>query len=587
MVNNESKWAPVKGQIMTRWAQNVSSEYPLPEYPRPQLKRKEWLNLNGLWEYAIRPKHQHTVKTFDGKILVPFPIESALSGVCKKISHKAKLWYRRQFTIPENWKERRILLHFGAVDWEATIWINDKLVGSHQGGFVPFSFEITEFLKSEENELIVSVWDPTDKGRHECGKQSLKPYLIFYSAVSGIWQTVWLEPVPQAYFQQLRMTSDIDTNELELEMFGRYTQRGDSARILLKDGNKEIFSSEAPINEKIVIKLTDPKLWSPQSPFLYSLTLQLVRAGEILDEIESYFAMRKISLIKDKKGFPRIALNNKPVFQYGLLDQGYWPDGLYTAPTDEALLHDIKITKMLGFNMIRKHVKVEPARWYYHCDKLGVLVWQDMPNGGIFNLLTIRHLSLGRWKKAVRDAFYNELQAMIDFLYNSPAIVTWVPFNEGWGQFETEKVVKQVKSQDSSRLINAASGWFDKKVGDIKDIHIYPGPKLPEIESHRAAVIGEFGGLGLKVKDHIWLRKRIYWAYRTAPNKQEFFERYSRLISQLIPMISQGLCAAIYTQTTDIEGEINGLLTYDREITKIDPDQIAELHQRLLNQINS
>ncbi|MFX0063555.1 MAG: sugar-binding domain-containing protein [Candidatus Hermodarchaeota archaeon] len=586
MVNNESKWVPVKGQIMTRWAQDVSPECPLPEYPRPQLKRKEWLNLNGLWEYAIRPKHQHSVKTFDGKILVPFALESALSGVCKKLSHKAKLWYRRHFTIPENWKERRILLHFGAVDWEATIWINDELVGSHQGGFVPFSFEITEFLRSDENELIVSVWDPTDKGRHECGKQSLKPYLVFYSAVSGIWQTVWLEPVPQAYFQRLRMTPNTDNNELELEMFARYTQRGDRVQILVKDGIKEVFSSETPINEKVVIKLTDPKLWSPQSPFLYDLTLKLVRAGEILDEIESYFAMRKISLIKDKKGFPRIALNNRPIFQYGLLDQGYWPDGLYTAPTDEALLYDIKITKTLGFNMIRKHVKVEPARWYYHCDKLGVLVWQDMPNGGIFNLLTFRYLSLGRWKKTVRDAFCNELQAMINFLYNSPAIVTWVPFNEGWGQFETERVVKQVKSLDSSRLIDAASGWFDKKVGDIKDIHIYPGPKLPEIESHRAAVIGEFGGLGLKVKDHIWLRKRIYWAYRTASDKQELFERYSKLISQLLPMINQGLCAAVYTQTTDIEGEINGLLTYDREITKIDPDQIAELHQRLLNRIH-
>ncbi|MHA1385260.1 MAG: glycoside hydrolase family 2 protein [Candidatus Helarchaeota archaeon] len=570
--NEKTEWKPIKGQIMTRWAKDVIPENPFPEYPRPQFRRLKWMNLNGLWDYAIRPKKQISTTSFDGKILVPFPIESALSGVRQKLKHKNKLWYRRFFKIPGTWKDQRILLHFGAVDWETNVWLNGQKVGSHKGGYVPFTFEITKYLKQEDNEIRVAVWDPTNKGSQERGKQSLRPWGIYYTAISGIWQTVWLEPVPTSYIKSIRMIPDIDKQILNLNVEVNEFESGDKIQLEVRDDDKEVISTSGNADQDFILRILNPKLWSPDNPFLYDLIIKLEREGMILDEVASYFGMRKIGLRKDENGIIRIELNNKPIFQYGTLDQGYWPDGLYTAPTDEALRYDIEITKKLGFNMIRKHVKVEPARWYYYCDKLGMLVWQDMINGGKLFL---------RGKESKKN-YWNELKAMISALYNTPCIVVWVPFNEGWGQFQTKKVVSWIKRYDPSRLVDNASGWFDKKVGDIRDIHKYPGPKLPKLEKNRAVVIGEFGGLGLKVENHIW-HKKLKWSYKGSPNSEVLTEKYAQLISKLKPLIKRGLCAAIYTQITDVEGEINGLLTYDREVSKINEQKLRELNLSLFN----
>jgi len=515
------------------------------------------------------------VSSFDGKILVPFPIESALSGVKKKLKHKQRLWYQRIFFISESWKAKRILLHFGAVDWEATIWVNKKKVGTHKGGYVPFSFEITEYIsENKENELIIAVWDPTKKRHQGRGKQTSKPIGVFYTAVSGIWQTVWLEPVPNTYINNLRMVPDIDEEILSLNVKIINSQPEDKIDLEVKDGNVEILATSGSINQEFTLKIPNPRLWSTEEPFLYDLIIKLNRGGKILDEVKSYFGMRKIGLGRDEKGFRTIELNNKQIFQYGTLDQGYWPDGLYTAPTDEALRYDIEITKELGFNLIRKHIKIEPLRWYYFCDKMGVLVWQDMPSGGRM---------FRRRKKFGRINYYYELESMISTLFNSPSIVMWVPFNEGWGQFETKKVVKKIKNQDPYRLINNASGWFDKGIGDVRDCHKYPSPDIPNDLKGRAAVCGEFGGLGLKIENHMW-HKRFKWSYKKSKDVNLLTEKYSELILRLQNLISMGLCAAIYTQTTDVEGEINGLLTYDREVIKMDVKRVRELNLSLYRQ---
>jgi beta-galactosidase/beta-glucuronidase len=574
-------WQLIPGQLITPWVKDLNPENPLPEYPRPQLCRKEWLNLNGLWDYAIRPKNQSEVKSYDGKILVPFPLESALSGVRKKLSHKQRLFYRRYFSIPKTWKSNRILLHFGAVDWETTVKLNGKEVGSHKGGFVPFSFDISEVITYEkENELEVIVWDPTNKGQQERGKQSLRPSFAFYTAISGIWQTVWLEPVPSSYIKSIKVTSDIDNQLVKLKVYVENIHPDQKIIVEVMDEKNRILSTEGKY--EFMLNIPQPKLWSPRSPHLYDLKLTLTDENGPLDSIDSYFGMRKIKVQLDKGGIPRFFLNNQQIFQFGPLDQGYWPDGLYTAPTDEALRYDIEITKDLGFNMTRKHVKVEPARWYYWCDKIGLIVWQDMPNGGVFSLLTFKLMSRGRRKKEVRQQFRKELTQMIDFLYNFPSIVVWVPFNEGWGQFETEEIVKQIRKQDQTRLIDAASGWFDKHVGDIKDIHKYPGPAV-ETDSTRAAVLGEFGGLGMKIDEHIWAGKRIYWSYSRSKTIEELETKYRELFIKVKPLINQGLTAAVYTQLTDIEGEINGYYTYDREILKLEKQFLVELHTNLLS----
>jgi beta-galactosidase/beta-glucuronidase len=583
----EKSWQPIGGQIMTKWAEEIDPEIPLSDYPRPQYVRNNWLNLNGLWDYAIRKKNIKEVSKFDGKILVPFPLESALSGVKKKLRRRQRLWYRRYFTVPDNWEGKDLLLHFGAVDWETEVWVNGNLIGFHTGGYSPFSFEISHFLnEGQPNELQLVVYDPTNWGMHERGKQTLTPNAAFYTAVSGIWQTVWLEPVNKTRFNSLRMVPDIDKKTLCISLSGVNILDNDKISIFVKSKNKEITSYEGKYQETIKLKIPEQKLWSPDSPHLYDIKFILKRGTIEFDNVSSYFGMRKISLIKDKKGIPRLALNNEQLFHFGPLDQGYWPDGLYTAPTDEALLYDIQFTKDLGFNMIRKHLKIEPARWYYHCDRLGMLTWQDMPCGGSITagivgmFLGKINIKIGRLFESNRACFYNELEEMIENLINHPSIVVWVPFNEAWGQFQTEEVTKFIRSLDSSRLVNSVSGWVDKKVGDIKDIHVYPGPDMPEVEENRAVVLGEFGGLGFKVQNHIW-KTRIYWSYKKYKTKKELIVNYTDLIKKTKILVKRGLSAAVYTQTTDIEGEINGFITYDRKKTKMPMKKIANLNKGL------
>jgi len=560
-------YQPVDGRIMTSWAKQVNPDNVLPEYPRPQMVRKDWLNLNGLWDFCIIPKDDPTPKKYDGTILVPFAVESALSGVGKDVGKKKKLWYRRYIDIPPGWKSKRILLHFGAVDWQSTVWLNGKKLGSHKGGYDSFSFDITDALKPHgPQELVLSVWDPTDKHTQPRGKQVSNPGGIFYTAVTGIWQTVWLEPVGDTFIKSFTVTPDIDSSKVDIAVDVE-GQKLCTVSARAKDGWFTVGSASGSAGKNISIDINKPKLWSPKSPFLYDLEITLKdQNGRTLDKITSYFGMRKTSLGKDKNGITRMMLNNEFVFQFGLLDQGWWPDGLYTAPTDKALKYDIEITKKYGFNMARKHVKVEPDRWYYWADKLGLLVWQDMPSGdkGIGG----SDPDLVRSRNSAKQ-YTTELVEMVDQFRNHPSIVVWVPFNEGWGQFETGEITETIKKLDPSRLVISASGWTDRGTGDIKDIHPYPGPAMPAPEEARAIVLGEFGGLGLPVPGHTW-QKEKNWGYRNLKDPSELLSAYNDLIAKLYPMIDEGLSAAVYTQTTDVEVEVNGLMTYDRKVLKMD-----------------
>ena len=565
-------YAPVKDHIMTKWAGDVRPDNVLPEYPRPQMVRKDWLNLNGLWDYAITPKEISKCEKFEGKILVPFAVESALSGVGKTVGEKNELWYRRSFNVSSAWKGKRILLHFGAVDWETTVWLNGKNLGSHKGGYDGFSFDITDALKAAgPQELVLRVWDPVDAGTQPRGKQVRKPHSIWYTSVTGIWQTVWLEPVPEIYIGSFKVIPNIDTEYITIDIDHIGSAEGYTIQVQAKDGWSTKSKAKAGINEQILLPLKNPKLWSPDSPFLYDLKLILRdRKGKKVDEVTSYFGMRKISLGKGKDGITRMMLNNKFLFQFGPLDQGWWPDGLYTAPTDKALRYDIQATKKLGFNMARKHVKIEPARWYYWCDKLGLLVWQDMPSGDKY--IGGNDPDITR-TEASADQFKRELKAMVNAFQNHPSIIVWVPFNEGWGQFDTAGITEYVKSLDPTRLVNSVSGWADRGTGDILDIHSYPGPAMPKTEQKRAIVLGEFGGLGLPVAGHTWQEKKN-WGYRNFKDVPTLTAAYSELISKLYPMITEGLSAAVYTQTTDVEIEVNGLMTYDRAVIKMDVGQV-------------
>jgi len=578
---NAEGWQPAKGRLMTRWAKDVTPEKAHPEYPRPQLTRQQWLNLNGLWDYAIVPKTESKPDKFDGKILVPFPVESALSGVMRRVSENERLIYRRTFNIPEAWRGKRIILNFGAVDWEATVYINGKEVGSHKGGYDSFSFDITPFLSdATQQEIVVSVYDPTDASTQPRGKQVKNPGGIWYTPSSGIWQTVWLEPVSETFVDYLKIVPNIDDQTVTISptIKSRASRVTTRVKVLFEGkvvSEGEVTSETAQadsVKPQITLKISDPKLWSPDSPVLYDLNISVITNGVTVDEIGSYFGMRKISLGRDENGVLRLFLNNKKLFQFGPLDQGFWPDGLYTAPTDEALRYDIEVTKKLGFNMARKHVKVEPARWYYWCDKLGLLVWQDMPSGdrGIGG----NDPDLQRSSESARQ-YELELRRMIEDHFNNPCIVMWVPFNEGWGQFDTPRIVSLIKSLDPTRLVNNASGWTDRHVGDVKDIHVYPGPGAPNIEPNRAGVLGEFGGLGLPIEGHTWGEKGS-WGYRNYKSPAELTQAYVKLIEKLHTLTGDaGLSAAVYTQTTDVETEVNGLMTYDRELIKMDADTIT------------
>ncbi len=552
-------WKPADGPLMTRWAKDVFPDRALPEYPRPQMVRKEWLNLNGLWDYAIRPRDEGRPQGWDGKILVPFPVESALSGVMKTVGENNRLWYRRTFVIPAGWAGKRVLLHFGAVDWEAAVSLNGKELGAHRGGYDGFSFDVTGALREGGvQELVVSVWDPSDAGPQPRGKQVRNPRGIYYTPATGIWQTVWLEPVPEIRIERLAMVPDIDAGSLKVTV---HASGGGEVDLCVLDGGKEISRASGEAGDAIALKVPDARPWTPETPFLYELKVAL-RSG---DSVESYFGMRKIALGKDEKGIQRLMLNGKPLFHVGPLDQGFWPDGIYTAPTDEALKYDIEVTKRLGFNATRKHVKVEPERWYYWCDKLGLLVWQDMPSGS------------NKGDEA-RAQFEKELRALVEGRFNHPSIVMWVVFNEGWGQYDTARLTKWVKEMDPSRLVNNASGWTDKKVGDVIDMHNYPGPGSPKPEENRAAVLGEFGGLGLPVEGHMWTRK--HWGYQGMASPRALTQRYLRLMKKVWELKENpGLCAAIYTQITDVETECNGLLTYDRAVIKPDLDSVASANR--------
>jgi len=582
-----AEWQPAAGPLMTRWAKDVSPANVHPEYPRPQLVRENWTNLNGLWDYAVRPDMEPQPVEWSGQILVPFPIESALSGVMKRVGEKERLWYHRSFKTPKLENNRRLLLHFGAVDWHCDVRVNGKKVGEHTGGYDPFTFDITDAIDQgqAEQQLVVSVMDPTDANWQPRGKQVQNPKGIWYTPTTGIWQTVWMEEVPALSIESVHAVPDVDNGTVQVTVKFRGT-RGDApwSVTVSSEGSRDLLpvaASGDQSSQTAKFKIGGAKLWSPDSPFLYQLTATV--GGPTGDKVTSYFAMRKVSLGKDADGVNRLMLNNKPLFHWGPLDQGFWPDGLYTAPTDAAMKYDVEMTKKLGFNMIRKHVKVEPARWYYYCDQLGILVWQDMPSGDKHATWrpTGEHdgTELTRSKESA-DNYRREWQNIMDALVHFPSLVVWVPFNEGWGQFDTVAVTKWTMEHDPTRLVNCASGGNDFPVGHIHDIHRYPGPAMPPLEPNRAAVLGEFGGLGLPLEGHTWQTKNN-WGYRSFENQAALADAYGQLIRRLRPLIGKGLSAAVYTQTTDVEVEVNGLMTYDREVLKLDLDTTAALHKTL------
>ncbi len=583
-------WKPVGGKIATPWAEKLNPASPLPEYPRPQLVRKNnWKNLNGLWDYAITSKEETAPKAYQGKILVPFAVESSLSGVGKTIDKNNLLWYKTSLTIPSSMKNT-VLLHFGAVDWKTELWLNGKKVGSHEGGFDPFSFDITPFIKKgAKQELVISVWDPTDEGPQPRGKQLRKPEGIWYTPVSGIWQTVWLEGVAKTFIASTKQTPDIDNKKLSFSADVTAAQPGDVIRITAFDGATKVGETEVASTETASLNIPNPKLWTPTSPFLYDLKVAVIRKGKPVDEISSYFAMRKSSMGPDNNGIQRMLLNNEFVFQYGPLDQGWWPDGLYTAPTTEALVFDIIKTKEMGFNMIRKHIKVEPALWYYNCDKLGILVWQDMPSGDLGNQWEPNLGQMGGTDKdrtAESEAIYKkEWNRIMDHLHNFPCIVVWTPFNEAWGQFKTKEIAEWTKDKDPSRLVNSASGGNHVITGDIVDLHHYPNPAMPRPDlfgQTHVVVLGEFGGLGLPVPEHTWLKDKN-WGYQTFKNADELFDKYASFMVTMEGLIKKGLSAAVYTQTTDVENETNGFMTYDRKVIKVPVEKLKAVTDKLYN----
>ncbi|MDQ6904485.1 MAG: beta-galactosidase [Bacteroidota bacterium] len=585
----QSKWQIVPGHITTQWAGNVNPSNTLPGYPRPQLQRNNWQNLNGLWQYAILPaiNSDNIPNVLQGNILVPFAVESALSGVGKTVGKDSVLWYKRDITITANRKHKRILLHFGAVDWRSDIYINGKNIGRHEGGYDPFTFDITDALKNgAKQEISVRVWDPTDDGPQPHGKQVIKPEGIWYTPVTGIWQTVWLETVPETYIASTKQTPDLDNKTLAVNASIKNLQPGDQINISAWKGNAKVAEKNGN-DTSVMLSISGAEMWSPAHPFLYDLKLTVMRKGKVVDEVKSYFAMRKISIAPDAAGIQKMMLNNKFLFEFGPLDQGWWPDGLYTAPTDAALKFDIEKTKDMGFNMIRKHIKVEPARWYYYCDSLGMLVWQDMPSGDLGNHWENRPGVLGRATDRDRtpesEGYYRkEWSAIMDALHNYPSIVVWTPFNEAWGQFKTEDITNWTKQKDPSRLVNSASGGNFYPVGDIEDLHNYPDPAMPRPDifgAKKALVLGEFGGLGLPVDGHTWQEKS--WGYQSFKSNDSLLKRYTSLTDKLQELIRQGLSAAVYTQTTDVEGEVNGFMTYDRKVMKMPLEKLKEVNEKL------
>jgi beta-galactosidase/beta-glucuronidase len=581
-------WSPAGDKIKTKWAENLNPNNVLPEYPRPIMERQDWMNLNGLWDYAIKPLGEKEPGVFDGKILVPFAVESSLSGVQKTVGDKNELWYKTSFKVPAKWKGKNVLLHFGAVDWKTEVYLNGIKIGTHVGGFTPFNFDITPYLSMGEQKLVVKVFDPTDKGYQPRGKQISNPHGIWYTPVTGIWQTVWLEPVSEKHIVNVKNVPDIDANRIKINVATQNTSRADIVEVKIFDGKNLVNSARAIAGESLEISIPNAKLWSVNSPFLYDMEVKLYSKGQMADEVKSYCAMRKISMKRDASGVMRMQLNNKDCFHFGPLDQGWWPDGLYTAPTDEALLYDIKKTKDFGYNMIRKHVKVEPARWYTHCDRLGILVWQDMPNGD-----KTPHWEMHSYFKGtevIRSAeseanFRNEWKDIMDYLFSYPSIAVWVPFNEAWGQFKSSEIADWTKAYDPSRLVNPASGGNHYRAGDMLDMHSYPGPRIFIADPERVNVLGEYGGIGLPMKGHLWQTDKN-WGYVEFKTPKEVTEKYIEYAEELKKMISTVYSGAVYTQTTDVEGEVNGLITYDRKEIKVEEDRLRKINQEICNSLS-
>lgn len=587
-----AQWKMVEGKPASPWAKEVNAEKPLNEYPRPQLMRSHWQNLNGLWDFAIIGGKLETLpESYEGKILVPYAVESALSGVGRTVGQDSTLWYKKEIEIEKSIREKEVILHFGAVDWKMELYVNGTKVGDHEGGYDPFSFNITPYLKKGlKQEITVGVWDPTDKGPQPNGKQVHNPHGIWYTPVTGIWQTVWLEGVNKTHIVSTKNTPNLDAKNITIHTQVENLQVRDLVKVEVFEGAIKISEKTVVANTDAVIDIKNPKLWEPGNPFLYDLRISIWRDGKPIDEAKSYFAMRKISMKPDANGIQKVLLNDKDLFQYGPLDQGWWPDGLYTAPTDEALKFDIVKTQEMGFNMIRKHIKVEPARWYYHCDKLGMLVWQDMPSGDLggnawdMRLGNISGRKLEKDRTPESEAIYKkEWKAIMDALHNYPSIVMWIPFNEAWGQFKTVEITEWTKKYDPSRLVNSASGGNFFITGDILDIHNYPDANMPDPQYFgkvQALVLGEFGGLGLPIEGHTWLDKNN-WGYQSFKNKEDLKKRYSELVKSLEILKKRGLSAAVYTQTTDVEIETNGLMTYDRKIIKIPENELKTMHSVL------
>lgn len=578
--------------LSTRWGRQFEADSPLSEYPRPQLCRPHWLCLNGRFDYAVRPAGEKAPELFDGEIVVPYCIESALSGVAKPLLPGQALWYRRKFTPGPSFSGKRTLLHFGAVDWKCAVFVNGIAAGEHTGGYCPFCFDITDLITADgENELLIRVEDPTDAGWQPRGKQVLKTRGFWYTATSGIWQTVWLEPVDECYLTRLRLVPDIDKQIIAIT--AETSADGCSLWAKISDGDVTVFSGEIGRHESIAIE--SPKLWSPETPFLYDLEIEVRSGGLVTDHVESYFGMRKYSVGADARGIPRLMLNNKPYFLKGLLDQGYWPDGLLTPASDEALRHDIATAKNLGFNMLRKHIKVEPLRWYHHCDKAGMIVWQDMPSGGPYignlkaGVLPLLGIGLkdtvyrrfGRRDALGRDAFEQELFEMLETLGNCVSLACWVPFNEGWGQFDAARISKAVREYDPSRNIDHASGWYDQGGPDFKSVHRYILPVKKHGEDPRPFVLSEYGGYSLKVSGHTWNIDKAF-GYRMFKTGAALRQAYRKLHeTQILPLMDKGLSATVYTQLSDVENEVNGLLTYDRETLKIDAQTVRDINTSL------
>ena len=582
-------WSPQSNKIKTSWTETVTPDNVWHSYPRPQLKRSEWINLNGLWSYAVTNMETPRKKVcYDGEILVPFAIESSLSGVQKVFLPTDKLWYQLEFTVKPSWKGKQIILHFGAVDYECNVWVNGKMVGAHKGGNNSFSFDITKYLKGNGKQTLeLSVTDPTDEESVSRGKQQLNKKGIWYTPVSGIWKTVWVEAVNKEHIRQILPEAHIHAGKVVLKI-DAVVRDARTLRIKVLDGKNVVKEIESPVRETVEIPMPGAVLWTPETPKLYSLHVQLCHGAKVLDDVTSYFSMREVSVRKDNCGYQRICLNNEPIFQYGTLDQGWWPDGLLTPPSEEAMLWDMVKLKEMGFNTIRKHIKVEPELYYYYADSLGLMMWQDMVSGFATARKKeehISHMASADWNAPVIHSvqWQKELFEMIDCLRFYSCITTWVIFNEGWGQHNTVEIVNKVMDYDRSRIIDGVSGWTDRGVGHMYDVHNYPVSSmgLPEYNGNRVSVLGEFGGYGLSLKGHLWNPDMRNWGYKNIDGGVDLLANYARVVYDLESLVAQGLSAAIYTQTTDVEGEVNGLISYDRKDVKVPVELMRILHDKL------